>query len=344
MAKVDSDDHVRVPPGQDGYSLRRIWLTAEEERGYYYGFANEGLWPLCHVAHVRPVFRESDWGAYRAVNQRFADAVVAEARSADPVVLVQDYHFALLPAMIREQLPQATILTIETVDRYLEARIEHEHSTIAFREKAMVEQSLGVAGFMRRGTAGGYCGQVGGAVGVQLALPFAPHHPPDRALALDHLAQPLELPGVAIATGLAAQRLAFLRVGLLQADAHALGRTDDLVASDLHQPAVHRVGDGLLLHGRVHDHALEFSRLDGLDLDGRLDGELEQLLDTVFAQQAPETADLRGVAAQARLVVVQATEPFLMRSLTSTLTFNTVPDSSLPMRMDRVAAGWCRWR
>lgn len=108
---VDASDRVRVPPGQDDYWLRRIWMTPEEEQGYYYGFANEGMWPLCHVAHVRPVFRESDWEAYRTINQRFADAVIAEARSEDPVVLVQDYHFALLPAMIREKLPQATILT-----------------------------------------------------------------------------------------------------------------------------------------------------------------------------------------------------------------------------------------
>ncbi|MCD6078435.1 MAG: trehalose-6-phosphate synthase, partial [Ramlibacter sp.] len=165
---------VPLPPGEDQYLLRRIWLTKEQEEGYYYGFANEGLWPLCHVAHVRPVFRKSDWDHYREVNQLFADAVVAEARSEDPVVLVQDYHFALVPAMVRRKLPRATILTfwhipwpnpesfgicpwrseilegmlgstilgfhtryhcknfIETVDRYLEARIEHEHSTITF--------------------------------------------------------------------------------------------------------------------------------------------------------------------------------------------------------------------
>jgi hypothetical protein len=98
---VDRHDRVRVPPGKNEYMLRRIWLTEQEEQGYYYGFANEGMWPLCHVAHVRPVFRESDWEQYRAVNQRFADAVVAEARSEDPVVLVQDYHFALMPALIR---------------------------------------------------------------------------------------------------------------------------------------------------------------------------------------------------------------------------------------------------
>ena len=108
---VDASDCVRVPPGKDDYTLRRIWMSKEEEEGYYYGFANEGLWPLCHVAHVRPVFRESDWQHYRAINQRFADAVVAEAHTDDPVILVQDYHFALLPAMVREKLPNATILT-----------------------------------------------------------------------------------------------------------------------------------------------------------------------------------------------------------------------------------------
>ena len=179
---VDKHDRVSLPPGEPEYQLRRLWLTPEQEQGYYYGFANEGLWPLCHVAHVRPVFRESDWQQYREVNQRFADAVVAEARGDDPLVLVQDYHFALLPAMVRRKLPRATILTfwhipwpnpesfgicpwrnellegmlgssimgfhtpfhcknfIETVDRFLEARIEHEHSTVTHRgEHTFVE-------------------------------------------------------------------------------------------------------------------------------------------------------------------------------------------------------------
>jgi trehalose-6-phosphate synthase len=184
---VDRKDRVALPPGQDEYMLRRLWLSKEEEQGYYYGFANEGLWPLCHVAHVRPVFRESDWQYYRAVNQRFADAVVAEARSEDPVVLVQDYHFALLPAMVRKKLPRATILTfwhipwpnpesfgicpwrreilqgmlgstilgfhtrfhcknfIETVDRYLEARIEHEHSTISYQSDDTLVESYPIS-------------------------------------------------------------------------------------------------------------------------------------------------------------------------------------------------------
>ncbi|MEO6928467.1 MAG: trehalose-6-phosphate synthase, partial [Casimicrobiaceae bacterium] len=108
---VDAQDHVPVPPDDPAYRIRRIWLSAAEEAGYYSGFANEGLWPLCHIAHVRPIFRARDFEFYRSVNQRFADAVVAEAQRDDPIVLVQDYHFALLPRMVREQLPRATIIT-----------------------------------------------------------------------------------------------------------------------------------------------------------------------------------------------------------------------------------------
>jgi trehalose-6-phosphate synthase len=108
---VDARDHVRVPPDKPAYEIRRIWLTADEEAGYYYGFANEGVWPLCHMAHIRPTFRSSDWNQYVAVNERFAQAVCEEAKTNDPVVLVQDYHFALLPKMIRERLPNATIIS-----------------------------------------------------------------------------------------------------------------------------------------------------------------------------------------------------------------------------------------
>ncbi len=107
---VDASGRLRVPPGEDSYTLRRVWLEKEEEEGYYYGFSNEGLWPLCHVAHARPLFRASDWEQYRRVNERFAQAVCEEAKSDDPVVLVQDYHFALAPKMIRERLPHATVV------------------------------------------------------------------------------------------------------------------------------------------------------------------------------------------------------------------------------------------
>ncbi|MCW0235751.1 MAG: trehalose-6-phosphate synthase [Ferrovibrio sp.] len=108
---VDARDHVRVPPDEESYFVRRMWLSPEEEKGYYYGLANEGLWPLCHVAHARPIFRVDDWQHYRDVNQRFADAVVQEADTDDPVILVQDYHFALLPKLLRERLPRATVIT-----------------------------------------------------------------------------------------------------------------------------------------------------------------------------------------------------------------------------------------
>jgi uncharacterized membrane protein affecting hemolysin expression len=107
---VDLNDRLRVPPDDPRYSLRRVWLNDDEENGYYYGFANEGLWPLCHIAHTRPLFRASDWEQYQAVNRKFADALAEEmAPIEQPVVLVQDYHFALLPRMIKERRPDARV-------------------------------------------------------------------------------------------------------------------------------------------------------------------------------------------------------------------------------------------
>jgi alpha,alpha-trehalose-phosphate synthase [UDP-forming] len=107
---VDELDRLRVPPDDPRYTLRRVWLREEEENGYYYGFANEGLWPLCHIAHTRPIFRSSDWEYYQRVNRKFADAVLHEMEGTEnPVVLVQDYHFALLPRMIKEKRPDARV-------------------------------------------------------------------------------------------------------------------------------------------------------------------------------------------------------------------------------------------
>jgi alpha,alpha-trehalose-phosphate synthase [UDP-forming] len=107
---VDAQDHLRVPPDDARYTLRRVWLSKEEEEGYYYGFANEGLWPLCHIAHTRPIFRAQDWQHYQDVNRKFTAAVLEEIKDTPkPVVLVQDYHFALLPRMIKEKRPDARV-------------------------------------------------------------------------------------------------------------------------------------------------------------------------------------------------------------------------------------------
>jgi trehalose-6-phosphate synthase len=106
---VDAYDRIPVPPDDPAYVLRRVWLSEEEEQGYYLGFSNEGLWPLCHLAYVRPAFRESDWQTYQAVNRKFAAVVAKEAKTDHPVVLIQDFHFSLLPGLVRERIPRATI-------------------------------------------------------------------------------------------------------------------------------------------------------------------------------------------------------------------------------------------
>jgi trehalose 6-phosphate synthase/phosphatase len=172
---VDRFDQIRVPPDDPSYTLRRVWLSTEQEQGYYYGFSNEGLWPLCHLAYVRPAFRPTDWLAYEEVNAKFADVVAAEATTDSPLVMIQDFHFALLPKLIRARIPKATIALfwhipwpnaetfgvcpwkreillhmlsadilgfhtrfhcqnfLETVNRYVECQIDHEHMTVTLQ-------------------------------------------------------------------------------------------------------------------------------------------------------------------------------------------------------------------
>jgi alpha,alpha-trehalose-phosphate synthase [UDP-forming] len=110
LETTDESGRLPVPPDDPHYTLRRVFLSKEEEQGYYYGFANEGLWPLCHIAHTRPLFRASDWKHYENVNRKFANALLEEMSQVErPLVLLQDYHFALLPRMIKQARPDARV-------------------------------------------------------------------------------------------------------------------------------------------------------------------------------------------------------------------------------------------
>ena len=105
----DQRGRLNVPPDKPSYTLRRIWLTKEEEQGYYYGFSNRALWPLCHIAYTRPIFDAADWEQYSRVNAKFAEAVLEEIDGSPAIVLVQDYHFALLPRLVKSRRPDAII-------------------------------------------------------------------------------------------------------------------------------------------------------------------------------------------------------------------------------------------
>ena len=161
-----------VPPDNPSYTLRRVWLSKQLEEEYYYGLANEGLWPLCHVAFHRPQFSQKQWESYRKVNQIFADVVLEEADGKPAFVFIQDYHFGLLPRMLKTQAPNLHVAQfwhipwpnretfrtfpwkeelldgmlgndllgfhlryhcvnfLDTVDRHVEAKVEHEHADI----------------------------------------------------------------------------------------------------------------------------------------------------------------------------------------------------------------------
>jgi trehalose 6-phosphate synthase len=107
---ADEQGGIMVPPDHPSYRLKRIWLDDAETRGFYAGFANEGIWPLCTIAYVKPHFRTSDWEIYQSVNRKFADAILAEVKSPAPIIFIQDYHFGLLAKLIRDRLPNALII------------------------------------------------------------------------------------------------------------------------------------------------------------------------------------------------------------------------------------------
>ncbi|MBI2597063.1 trehalose-6-phosphate synthase [Candidatus Daviesbacteria bacterium] len=107
---VDQNDKLKVPPDEPKYTLKRIWLTEKEEAGYYYGFSNEGLWPLCHIAYTRPTFKKEDWEEYKKVNGKFAQTILSEIKNIErPIVLIQDFQLALVPRMIKNSRPDASV-------------------------------------------------------------------------------------------------------------------------------------------------------------------------------------------------------------------------------------------
>ena len=107
---VDSGDRVRVPPDDPQYTLRRVWLSEPQVRGFYYGFANSALWPLCHLNIERAVFKPLHWRHYQEVNEQFAAAVAQECQAEPATVWVQDYQLALCPQHLRRHLSDASIM------------------------------------------------------------------------------------------------------------------------------------------------------------------------------------------------------------------------------------------
>ncbi|OGC07013.1 trehalose-6-phosphate synthase [candidate division WOR-1 bacterium RIFOXYD2_FULL_36_8] len=103
---VDEKNRILVPPENPKYTLRRLWLNKAEETGYYYGFSNETLWPLCHIVYVKPKFDEADWLHYKAVNEKFAKTILDEVGDKKAFVFIQDYHLTLVPKLLREINPE----------------------------------------------------------------------------------------------------------------------------------------------------------------------------------------------------------------------------------------------
>lgn len=108
---VDEKGRIKVPPKEKSYTLKRIFLKKKELDGFYYGFANQTLWPLCHAVFVKPSFSREWWDSYVSVNEKYANAILEELDSQDAFIWINDYHLALLPKMLKDKNPSLTIGT-----------------------------------------------------------------------------------------------------------------------------------------------------------------------------------------------------------------------------------------
>ncbi len=103
------EERVQIPIADPSYTLRRIHLSKAQQDGFYYGFSNEMLWPLCHIVHIRPSFRRTDWEQYVEVNRLFAKTILEEVEGRDALVWVQDFHLALVPRFLKEERPDLLV-------------------------------------------------------------------------------------------------------------------------------------------------------------------------------------------------------------------------------------------
>jgi len=106
---VDEHNKIAVPPENPQYTLKRVWLTKEEEDGYYYGYANQSLWPISHISYEKPVFLLNDWKYYVSVNKKFAESVLEELGKKKNFIWLHDYHLALCARYIKEKRPDCTV-------------------------------------------------------------------------------------------------------------------------------------------------------------------------------------------------------------------------------------------
>ncbi len=98
---ADSNGKLKVPPGEEDYVLKRVWISKKEEEGAQALTANSALWPLSHTVYVRPVFQQDAWEQFKAVNEKIAQSV-AEEVDEKTVVWINDYQLSLCAAYLKK--------------------------------------------------------------------------------------------------------------------------------------------------------------------------------------------------------------------------------------------------
>ncbi len=105
---IRTEDQDALKERMNNDNLQPVFLTDRDYENFYEGFSNKTIWPLFHYFKQYTVYKKTYWEAYKKVNQCFRDEIVKIAQP-DDIFWVHDYQLMLLPGMLREVFPDATI-------------------------------------------------------------------------------------------------------------------------------------------------------------------------------------------------------------------------------------------
>ncbi len=106
--KTNFEERVTMDGGNDSCVVRRIPLTADQVKNFYYITSKEAFWPILHSFPEHFTYESSDWDNFKQINEMFAEAACEDAAD-DALIWIHDYNLWLAPYYIRQKMPNVKI-------------------------------------------------------------------------------------------------------------------------------------------------------------------------------------------------------------------------------------------